>query len=114
MNKLQELKQTFEDETGLRIKELMLLISVAYAGILSMPFVIEALGLISAAVGMATQSVFYIVAQKSHGRNLAETLVKSGFSGCMVFFGVTASMFFSLCQVLTLTGVVQKGTLVIW
>lgn len=87
---------------------------VAYAGILAMPFAIESIGVILAACGMATQAILLIIAQKLHARNLAETLINSGIGRGAVFIVVTLSVFFSVCQILTLSGVVPKGTLVIW
>lgn len=101
-----------EDLTGFRPKEFVIIISVAYLSVLTIPAVIQTLGLPALPVVIGIMLIQYFLLHyvgKSHGRSILKTMTGNGFIGWLMWLALMCMLMLPIIHLLTLAGIFPSG-----
>lgn len=102
-----------EDLTGFRPKEFVIIISVAYMSILTLPMVIEIMKLPALLVVIGIMLIQYILlyyVAKNQGRSVLKTMTENGFIGWLMWLVLLCMLMLPVIHLISLTGIMTSGT----
>lgn len=102
-----------EDLTGFRPKEFVIIISVAYMSILTLPMVIEIIKLPALLVVIGIMLIQYILlyyVAKNQGRSVLKTMTENGFIGWLMWLVLLCMLMLPVIHLISLTGIMTSGT----
>jgi len=98
--------------TGFNIKEFLIIVAVAYLSILTIPMVIESIGLpvvpaVLAIMGIQYYLLYYV--GKLHGKSILKTMTSNGFIGWLMWFALMCMLMLPIIHLLSIFGVISAG-----
>ena len=101
-----------EDLTGFRPKAFVIIITVAYMSILTIPGVIRTMGLPALPVVIGIMLVQYFLLHyvgKNHGRSILKTMTGNGFIGWLMWLALICMLMLPIVHLLTLADLFPTG-----
>ena len=100
------------DLTGFMPKAFVIIIAVAYMSILTIPPVVQSLGLPALPVVLGIMLIQYCLlfyVGKIHGDGILKTMRNNGFIGWLMWLALVCMLMLPVIHLLTLVGVIQTG-----
>ncbi|WP_147232360.1 hypothetical protein [Psychromonas sp. B3M02] len=98
--------------TGFMPKAFVIIIAVAYMSVLTLPPVIQALGLPALPVVLGIMLIQYCLlfyVGKIHGDGVLKTMRSNGFIGWLMWLALICMLMLPVVHLLTLVGVINSG-----
>ena len=103
-----------EDLTGFSVKEFVIIIAVAYMSVLTIPSVINYIGLPALPVVIGIMLIQYTLLYfvgKNHGRGILKTMTGNGFLGWLMWLALVCMLMLPIIHLLTIAGLISSTSL---